>query len=280
MRPSGAIEPSPQAVERTRPDHLADHPDSHPDLHPAPRSAKDMPSCTSCGQSSPTGYSFCLNCGSKIGAAVELSHAGETPREAKPLPPICPQCGTQNQIGTHFCQHCGRAIAASTAPEGGGQPPQAVNTAVGHGDQHPPPDALKVRNRPHPVTPGPDPSFRDGPRPMSLPSVSPASLVPVVLGAVENVPVLPWTNPGRTSVLPAMWKVRRFGARRCFGGDRCQTGWVVSGRWTRDRDRSHRATNRLWRSDALSPLGNARLPQSRWLSRRGVPTRWRVRRHW
>lgn len=75
-----------------------------------------MPRCTNCSRESPEGSLFCLNCGTRLGAAPQP----QTPASAGGLSNtgLCAQCGTQNPAGMNFCRQCGGNLAQppSTGP--------------------------------------------------------------------------------------------------------------------------------------------------------------------
>ena len=66
--------------------------------------------CSVCGHESPPGSSFCLNCGSALAPAVQLTPA---PPAGLPAPVICGVCRGENPAGMKFCRSCGAALAAT-----------------------------------------------------------------------------------------------------------------------------------------------------------------------
>jgi pSer/pThr/pTyr-binding forkhead associated (FHA) protein len=61
--------------------------------------------CSMCGHESPTGSSFCLNCGSSLAQAP-----GQTPSPQQGLPGLCVVCRGENPPGMKFCRSCGSAL--------------------------------------------------------------------------------------------------------------------------------------------------------------------------
>src|SRR3569833_4565342 len=66
--------------------------------------------CSVCGHESPPGSSFCLNCGSALAPAVQLTPA---PPAGLPAPVICTVCRGENPAGMKFCRSCGAALFVS-----------------------------------------------------------------------------------------------------------------------------------------------------------------------
>src|SRR6185503_9116243 len=87
--------------------------------------------CSMCGHESPTGSSFCLNCGSSLAQAV-----AQTQSPAPGLPGICVVCRGENPPGMKFCRSCGSALPV-TSP---GAP--AFGTPVGRPRPGPTPSPL------------------------------------------------------------------------------------------------------------------------------------------
>ena len=66
--------------------------------------------CSVCGHESPPGSSFCLNCGSALAPAVQLTPA---PSAGLPATVICTVCRGENPAGMKFCRSCGAALTAT-----------------------------------------------------------------------------------------------------------------------------------------------------------------------
>ncbi|HET9624668.1 MAG TPA: zinc ribbon domain-containing protein, partial [Kofleriaceae bacterium] len=66
-----------------------------------------------CGQESPAGALFCLNCGTSLASTAYA----QTPLQSPGLPGIvCGVCGGENPPGMKFCRSCGSALAVGTPP--------------------------------------------------------------------------------------------------------------------------------------------------------------------
>lgn len=119
--------------------------------------------CSMCGHENPPGASFCLSCGTALGAPMQ------TPPPPGGLPVACAACRVPNPPGMKFCRNCGSALAA---------PPPG------------PPPSLP------PVAPGPPPLFGAGTPAAIPPSMVPgAPLAPPM--AAGPPPGPPSTMPGR-----------------------------------------------------------------------------------
>lgn len=80
-----------------------------------------MQTCNQCGESSPSGAQFCIECGSSLQAAT-----GATVR----LPvKTCDGCGGQIPRDAQFCPICGRSFAATEAAAAQTAPPPLARPA-------------------------------------------------------------------------------------------------------------------------------------------------------
>lgn len=71
----------------------------------ATEAAKNMKTCSSCGETTFADKKFCPSCGAKL------------PDETLAQATVCPSCGTQNVVGTKFCQECGSKLPLAYAEE-------------------------------------------------------------------------------------------------------------------------------------------------------------------
>lgn len=144
--------------------------------------------CSMCGHESPTGSSFCLNCGSSLAQAQ-----GQTPSPAQGLPGLCVVCRGENPPGMKYCRSCGSALPQTSV----GSPAFA---------------APVIRSRPS-TTPSPlgaalsgIPSGPIGQTPSGnpIPAYGPLGGVPGMSGNPSEPTVPPSMPPQPTPVSPAL----------------------------------------------------------------------------
>ena len=70
------------------------------------KAAMAKSTCASCGLVNPEGYSFCRQCGKKLGEPVVAA----APDAAKPV--FCIHCGAPVVAGAKFCSSCGKPLGA------------------------------------------------------------------------------------------------------------------------------------------------------------------------
>ena len=134
--------------------------------------------CSVCGHESPPGSSFCLNCGSALAPAVQLTPA---PPAGLPAPVICNVCRGENPAGMKFCRSCGAALVAT-------QPSVPAYGAPGMGAQN-------MVGALGPTAPGQ--GF-----PPSGPLATPAPAVRPSAPSVARAPIAPPVAQGSTITCP------------------------------------------------------------------------------
>src|SRR5262245_3919945 len=145
--------------------------------------------CSMCGHESPTGSSFCLNCGSSLAQAV-----AQTPPPAPGLPGICVVCRGENPPGMKFCRSCGSALPV-TSP---GAP--AVGTPIGRPRPGPTPSPLGAAMSGIPSGPIGSPT----PPPGAVPAYGPLGGVPGMGNRPADPTVPPSMPPSPSPVSPAL----------------------------------------------------------------------------
>jgi hypothetical protein len=145
--------------------------------------------CSMCGHESPTGSSFCLNCGSSLSQAV-----AQTPSAAPGLPGLCVVCRGENPPGMKFCRSCGSALPV-TSP---GAP--AFGTPVGRPRAGPTPSPLGAAMSGIPS----GPIGAQTPPPVGVPAYGPLGGLPGMNTRPADPTVPPSMPPSPSPVSPAL----------------------------------------------------------------------------